>query len=614
MIDSLRKHTQSLLVKILLFLLIASFALWGIGDMLQPAVTGGSVATVAGKEIPVQKVFNDYRRELNRMRELTQGQPIEPALSMAIGSTVLEREINRTLLQVAAEDMDIAISDELVASSIRSNEMFQENGSFSRPRFEQIMFSNQLTENEFIELVRGDIERDQLISIIDAGVSIPDFAAKALYTHRLEERTVSLLEIKVSDIKEFEAPTEAEIREFYNENTQNFLAPEYRTISLLHVTPKDLAETIDIAETDLEDAYSARMQEFTTQARRTVEQQVFATREEALAALEGYRDGAAFEGISLGSMSMADLPEGMAEAVFALEADQLSDPIESELGWHIVKVTEIIEGKTKSFEEVRAQLRETLALDKSTEALFEVSNDIEDSLAGGATMEEAAQSAGFRVNVIESVDENGFDKTGQPVASLVAKEAILTEAFTIDMTSEPQMRDDGAGGYFMVRVDSIFEASPRPFESVADVIRDGLISERKTAKAELRAKEMLEAANAGKPLSEIASDRGLSLSEERSFTRFNANLSQPLVTAIFNADKGETVSAASAEGHALATVIDISLSEESGTNIAVDALREELLNGLVSDVQGQFVNALRTRYSVSVDQGLLDAMIAQENQ
>ena len=178
MLDGFRKHSNSIIVKGLLFLLIASFAAWGVGDMLQPAATGSSVATVDGEEISAQEVYNDFQREMARMRQLTGEQGINDTLSQAIGGSVLDRAINRTLLGVSADDMDVAISDELVKRSIRDNEMFQEDGKFSRPRFEQIMFSNNLNEAQFIELVRGDLAREQLISILVSGTTVPGQCGK----------------------------------------------------------------------------------------------------------------------------------------------------------------------------------------------------------------------------------------------------------------------------------------------------------------------------------------------------------------------------------------------------------------------------------------------------
>lgn len=624
MLDGFRKHSNSIVVKALLFLLIASFAAWGVGDMLQPATQGSSVAKVNGVEISAQEVFNDFQREMTRMRQLTGDQGINEQLSLAIGSSVVDRAINRTLLAVGADGMDVAVSDKLVSDFIRNNEMFQEDGKFSKARFEQIMFSNQLDEAQFIDLARGDIARDQLVSLFTNGVTLPDSVAKDLYKHRQEKRSADVVVINKDSITNLSAPSDDEVRKYYDDNIANFMAPEYRQLSLLHITTKDVAKNIEVPAENIEDAFTERQAEFTKEARRTVEQMVFTSKEDASSAMEQLFNAKSFadvakdkgvDAISLGDVTKDELPEELQESVFNLGMKGIDGPFESALGWHIVNVTKITKGENPSFDAVKGQLRDDLALEMAGEELFGISNAIEDALGGGATIEEAAKTAGFDLIAISSTDAQGLDKVGSPVVALTAQQIILAEAFAQDMQSEAQMKDDGLGGYFMVRVEGVVETTARPFDTVKDVVAVFVTDLNKFDAAKKKADDLVAKVKAGKSLSDAASDASLVMTTEKNFTRFDAPLPKDVVTALFAGKIGETtIAGINKNGHVVAVLTEVKSLEGNADQAAIDALRIEMANSVSSDLQGQFVNALRTQYKVSVDNAMINRIFVTDRQ
>ncbi|SCA55053.1 putative Peptidyl-prolyl cis-trans isomerase ppiD [Candidatus Terasakiella magnetica] len=619
MLEGFRKNSNSIVVKTLLFLLIASFAAWGIGDMLRPATTGSSVATVGGVEISAQEVYRDFQREMARMRQLTGDQAVNDNLSMAIGGSVVDRAVNRTLLAVSANDMDVAISDELVRKSIHETEMFQDNGKFSRPRFEQVMFSNQLNEAQYIELVRDDLSREQIISVLVSGATMPEQVAKDLYKHRQEKRSADVVLIKKTDVGELPAPSDADVRKYYDENIKNFMAPEYRKLTLLHITPGDVAENIDVPLENIEDAFAERQGDFKKPARRTVDQIVFSTEDEAKAAAAKLAAGKEFSALSsdvlsLGDVTKEELPEELREATFALSAGSASAPIKSLLGWHIVRVSAVTQAVNPSFEEVRDQLRNALATEMAGEELFGISNDVEDAMGGGATIEEAAKTAGFDLMVIEAADKSGSNTEGTPIKALFNQATILEEAFKLDMNAEPAMKDDGNGGYFMVRVDGVTQSKARSFETVKEVAKTIVADNQKSNAAKTKAEELLKKVKGGTSLMVAAKEASFEVKSEAGFTRFNAPLPQDVVKALFAAKVGETASGETQEGHVIAVLRDIKSMEGTQDQNQINELRRSMANGVSTDLQGQFVNALRTRYQVKVDRGTMNRLFVQEQQ
>ncbi|NVK18099.1 MAG: SurA N-terminal domain-containing protein [Methylocystaceae bacterium] len=623
MLDGFRKHSNSIIVKALLFLLIASFAAWGVGDMLRPATQGNSIGTVGGIDVSAQEVFNDFQREMNRMRQLTGDQGVNEQLSLMIGNSVVERAINRTLLEVNADDMGVAISDDLVAKSIRETEAFQEDGQFSRIRFEQILFSNQLTEDQYIELVRGDLAREQIISALVSGATMPKAVAQDLYKHRQEQRSAQVVRISQDNVGEIAAPSDEEVRKYYDDNIDKFMAPEYRSISLLHIKPQDVAKNIDVPLEKIENLYTERQEDLKKPERRSVEQMVFTSEEEANTAIAQMKEGKAFEAVAkdvfgleqdsllLGDVTKEELPEELRDAVFALEKDGISEPIQSMLGWHVARVTTITESVNPEFDEVKDQLRDELAIEMAADELYAISNDVEDALGGGATIEEAAKTAGYDLKSIAFVDAQGLDKDGK-ATEIVSNPTILQEIFELSMNAEPSMKDDDLGGYFMVRVDAIEETKARSFEAVKDQAANMVLTDKKLNAAKEKADALLAAVKGGTKLEEAAQAAGFEVSIEEGFTRFDSGLPKSVITDLFAAKVNEAVNGESPDGYVVAVLSEIKPLSGSANDAAINALQAELTNGMTSDLQGQFVNALRGRYSVSVDRSVVNRLFVQE--
>ncbi len=624
MFADIRKTTSNLVVKALLFLLIISFAAWGVGDMLQPAATGSSVATVGDKEIAVQEVYNDFQREMARFRQLSGNQEIDEQMSLAIGGSVVDRAINRALLAVGADKMDVAISDDLVRQSIHQDDTFKEDGKFSRPRFEQIMFSNGLDEDQFIELVRSDLAREQVISVLVSGSTLPESVAKDLYKHRQEKRSADVVVIDKNNVGDVAAPSNDEIKKYYDDNIANFMAPEYRKLTLLHIKPADIAKNIDVPLEDMQEAFEQRKAEFTKEEVRTVEQMVFTTEDEAKAAINLLAEGKSFEEIAkeklgldkesllLGDVKRDELPEELRDTVFNLVMRGVDGPVQSALGWHVVNVTNIDKGVDPEFDTVKDKLKEDLALEMAGEELFGISNDIEDALGGGATIDEAAKTAGFDLVMVDSTDKTGISKDGKSVLALAAFPVVLEEAFKIDMQADPAMKDDGQGGYFMVRLDGVTESTARPFDTVKEAVVAFVQDIKRFDAAKKQADMLLEKIKGGAKLMDAATEAKLTLTSEKNFTRSNSTLPADVTKALFDAKVGEAASGITQTGHLVAVLSEVKSIDGSADQAAVNALRRDMANGVSNDLQGQFVNALRGQLGVKIDRAMVNRMFTPE--
>ncbi|MCP1335800.1 SurA N-terminal domain-containing protein [Futiania mangrovi] len=610
MLDQMRKFAGGWVAGIFIVLLAASFAVWGVGDMLR----GGASTTVATVgDVPIEAPA--FLRELDQERQrLSQqlGRNILPteAVQEGIDGQVLERMIDRTVLDVMAHRMGLDTPDAAVADYIRTLPAFQGlDGTFNRTAFETVLRRTGFSEQAFLENVRADLTRQQLLDVIGAGAQPALLTTSALNQYAREARTLSALVIPASAAGEVTAPTDGELASYHEDNTQRFTAPEYRAVTLVAFGPQDLAAQIEVPEEDIAALYETRKQSYTVPERRTVQQMLFDTQEAAQAAAarlqlasdldQAVADlGFSAEEISLGAVTRAELPDAVAEAAFALEAPGVTAPVEGPFGWTLLRVTEIQPEDVTPLANVRELLRTELALERARDELYELSNVFEDRRAGGETLEEAASALDLPVYKAEAIDARGLGKDGQPPQDFPRIDGLLQAVFESDVGLEEPINETTDGIYWVVRVDGIEPSRVRPLDEVRDRVVELVTAEKRQAALAEKAEAYAEAVRKGETtLDSVAAEVGAGVQEISGLTRLQpkAPVSGDMLDALFEAAEGGVVTgpAAGSDGYLLGRVTAISRPEGDAAAQAAqtrqaqlsDLYRQELIASYIADAK-----------------------------
>ncbi|MBT3764461.1 MAG: hypothetical protein HOF84_01305, partial [Rhodospirillales bacterium] len=442
MLEAIRKQTGGIVVKALLGLLILSFAIWGIGDIGMGGDSSSVAATVGDREISRNRLRDEVQRRLNEFRQLT-GQNLteEQTRSMGITRATLNQLIDSTLISQGAGKLGITISNDQVAEAIRESKQFKsELGTFDRTRFTQAINNLGLSETGYVELLRGDMERNQFVSSLAYGVVAPKKLTNDLYRHRMEQRTAETIRIPDSAATDLPKPDEATLAKFHKDKAARFTAPEYRALTVISMTADDLAKEIAVSEDEIKSSYDQRAHEFSVAEQRDIMQMVFSDEKTAQKAEKLLSEGRSFEevgkevagqdkeSLGFGFMTKEQMMPELAESAFAVEKGKSSAPVKSPLGWHIIRVKDVKEGRSKTYAELKDRLKSDIAREKALDGLFGLSNKVEDELGGGATLKEAADRLGLKILKIGSVDRSGSDANGKPVPNL-PKGQFLNVAF-----------------------------------------------------------------------------------------------------------------------------------------------------------------------------------------
>ena len=627
MLEAIRKRSSGIIVKGLLGLLVLSFAMWGVADVVSPGGSGDrAVATVGDVEIDDYTVRQEYRREIERLSGIF-GKRLETEDARAFGipENVLSAIIDRTLYDAAATNMGLVVSDELVRQTIHTIAGFKnEKGEFQRNLFDQVLQNNGLSEAAFVRDIRLGVKRAQYLSLLKNPPKAPSAMTKAMYSFRNEKRIAETISIDLASITDTGSPSQADLEKFHKDNGQRYTAPEYRSLTLVRLSADELAKEIAVSDDEIARLYEDRIDEYMETEQRNLQQVRVADEADAkkiherLNAGEDFakvaKDLAGMEGsaIELGNMTKAQLPPELGTAAFALVPGAFSAPVNSPLGWHIVKLTSVKAASQKALSEVSDALKKDIATEKAIDSLYQLANTLEDQLGSGDGVNDAARALGLKPVTIAAIDTNGFDADGNKVMDIPGSK-FMTVAFATEEGGDSALEEDGSDGYYVVHVDGVTAPSIRPIGKVVKQVSDDWTQSRRAETAQKTADEILERLKAGGDLFRLASERGLKVTTSAPFTRGGdlAGLPAQMVTELFKAAPGDAVSTATDKEHVIGRLKQVDAiagvaDEKAKKNF--EAIANELGKGMRDDLLEQLAQGLRQRYPVTVNSKALNEL------
>ena len=609
MLEALRRGiTTSWLSYIMIALLIAAFAVWGVTDIF----TGSSeqvVASVGSTDITAEQFRRDFQAEVNRQSQATRGQyDTQRARAEGLDLRVLADLIDSTAFRANIAELGLTVSDDQIRESIVNDGSFVGPfGQFDRAKFEQLLSLSGYTEAQYVDFLRFVLSREQLVESVSSGIQAPVGMTELIYKYRREQRMASYIVMPPEAAGKIAEPTEEDLRAYHKAHTDDFTDPERRDFQFLLITPEKLSNDVNVSEEEIKELYDFRRDNYVTPEKRQVEQITFADEESARAASMSIEDGVTFlkialdqgkspDDIALGEVTIDDLSTEVGEAVFKLEKDEISKPIKGPFGWVIARVLSVTEGSTQTLEEVSDSIRQQIALEKAGDSVFELAGVVEDALAEGATLAEAAARAALTLTTVKEIARTGQVRDGAPIDDLSTYPVILQTAFTQDVDEESEIRDTNSGGYYFIEVQSITPPELLSLETVRDRVVEGWRDDALREKLKNNASALAERANGGSSFKQIADELGRApVTEEVPRFGENETFSREVVDLLFKAAEGETVfgPVGSGQSYIVAKLDKITQPTPSDNANEIAALRLQLGDFISRSLTRQYLEGVK---------------------
>jgi peptidyl-prolyl cis-trans isomerase D len=618
MLDSLRDAARSWVAKSLLLLLVASFAVWGVSSSL---TTGASntVMTVGDQEISSEEFRLAYQRQLaNLGRQFGAQLTPEQARAFGVENEVFTQLAAGAALDQLSDDMNLGLSQDKLATLIADDPAFKgNNGQFDRNLFSSRLRNAGLRENDYI-LERSKVAvRSQVVEAVSDGFKPPQVLVDALKQYRDESRTVDYLLLSNANIDPVKAPTDDVLSKWFEGVKSRYRAPEYRTFVYVKLQPADIADAASVTDDQVRAEYDKRKDSYKTHETRTIEQLTFPNKEMADAAATQLKDGTtkfdqiiADQGkkpadVKLGDFAKDAMPDpALADAAFKVSANGGTTPVvQGTFGPVILRVSNIRPESIRSFDEVKEELRQQMAVQAAAQEVTSTHDRFEDLRSGGASLEDAAKELNLKAVTI-TADASGQSEQEQRIADLPASNALLAEVFRAEPGADTLPVNLGNDGYVWFDVRNIVAERERPLADVHDkAVADWTADQQRQALA-AKANELKARLDKGETLAAMAADLGLAVENKQGLRRNaeDAIFGNEAISAAFAGPVDITATALGADGESRLLLKVTAVDQTPGNALSGDEQLQRMADSAGDDMLDQMVNSLKDVYGVSINQ------------
>ena len=627
MLNKLRNSSKSYIPKIvlgtLMTFLILSFAIWGTEDLIGVSKQQTTVASVGKIDVSSKEFLSLYTRQTEEIRKLL-GSSLDIKRGREFGyvDRALSSLINRALFNNQASDLGLSVSDLNVKDRIVKDQSFKDDlGQFSELLFRQLISESGYTEDGYVEGTRQDLARDQMVETLRSSFIIPEIISKNIGSYNLEERSVNYFIVKASDQKTKDF-SDLEINEFFEKNKTDFKTKEFRDVETLLLDAKKFAENTTVTEDEVQILYEERKESLIKPERRYLKQVLVQEEDVAKKIVLQLGKGSNFSkvakefasldesDIDLGWNTKTELPEEVIEEVFSTNKNKITKPIKSSFGWHIFLVLNIEERKEFTYEDVKNKFRNELLIEKGKEAVFDLQDEVEDSLAGGESLLEISQKLEVKLIEAKKIDNEGTDSKGNK--NLEFQDArILRAVFNQKENEEGNLIDiDDDNGLAVSIVKKIYPPRQMTLEEARKIVINRLKRDTQFKKA-LEFAEKLKLEIESNSIENVTKKYNLELKGVAPFNRIRPDDSEiplPLIDKIFDSKLSDILIHNRSDQEVIVSQVEEIINAYGKDEADMKAFNERIEDDMSVDLLSQFSEVLRKKYKISINDEVIDQL------
>jgi peptidyl-prolyl cis-trans isomerase D len=514
-LKSFRKFGNSRASSALMLILVLCFGAWGIGGYLSKQFSDAAV-TVGHQDIALKEVDNAYRNRLAAVTQMLGGQPPSDDMKKQLGlpRMVLEELVNRSLLQQASHRLALAPSTRQLRDELAKTPMFQVQGHFDGARYKAATAQIGLTTAAYERLLAQDLGVRLLSQLVEVAPVSSTAQVGALSPLLDGENTAYQLEtftLSPAGLSGLPTPDDKALQAFYEANKQQYAEPEKRSIAVITLNAQSISGTISIPESQIKDRFEQNKAAYAQPEKRHVRHILVADAKDAVAirgAIHSEADfiklakqksidpGSKAKGGDLGEIAESDVVPAFGKVAFSEPVGQVSIPVKSPFGWHLIWVESITPAGAGTLASAHDRIKAELVSEQTDNALQGLLRQVDDRAAGGDSLEKIASATGL------AIKRYGLLTAG----TNTVEPALVQAAFAAEQGSVagPVTLPDGSLAY--LEITTIVPAKTPPLADIADRVRKDLRSAQLQTELQKQGLALISQGKAapGAPLSALA--------------------------------------------------------------------------------------------------------------
>jgi peptidyl-prolyl cis-trans isomerase D len=543
---------------------------------------------------------------------------------------VLARLVGGAAIDMHTKSLKLGISEAALLDAIMKDPVFSDGtGNFSPARFQQALYSLNMTEQSFLASLREQNLRQQILATVGEVVSAPSMLADALNTYNNETRTLRYVLMPASAAGSIPDPSDDDLKRYYDNHHAKFTQLEFRKIGVLAITPDTVKDQLKITDADLNAAFEAKKSTLGAPEKRIIQQISFPDLAAANAAYQKIQSGTDFlavakeQGLSdadvdLGTLARADLADPtIAEAAFTLEPNKVSEPVTGKLGNVVLlRVTAVQPGNTPTFDAAKADIEKGLVKERASSLILDLHDKVEDLLASGATLAEIADKLKLSYQAVDQINREGRKPDGTLV-TLPQQAELLNAVFATDagVENDPiDAQDDGVVWYEVLGVEP---EQLKPFDQVKDEVAKDWRADEARAKAAKYAQDLVNSLSGGKTLDDVAKELNVEVLTSDPLKRksITVNVLPASVEQAFALpEKGYGSGPSGVEEGRIVFQVDKVTPPPALDPKELERLKQQIELLVSQDATDEYSVALEQRYGVTVNQKALAKLAGSDEE
>jgi peptidyl-prolyl cis-trans isomerase D len=624
MLEAIRERAQGWIAKVILALITIPFAMWGIDSYFQSGGNEPPVATLGDESVSQREFFRALQNQRDAMQE--RGNVQVDIENKAFRQGVLDQLVEARLIAVAAARNGLIIPAGQMDAVIKSAQIFQENGAFSEQMFQSWLRQQGLSQQELSQMIMRDALAQQFQVGYGQGAVVAGATAARISGLMAQQREVQEAVFASDAFLKTVAIDDKAVEAEYKANQADYATPAQVRVQYLTLSAEDMRATAGVDEAAAKQHYEANKSRFQQPEERSashilikadagmsaadkaaakakaeqlyVQVKAAPARFAELAKQHSQDPGSAARGGDLGSFTRDTMVKPFADAVFAMQTGELRGPVESEFGYHIIRLDRIAPGSTVAFDTVKAEIMDELARQSAERQFAEAAERFSNMVYEQAdSLAPAAKEFGLTVR------ESGWISSTQADPAFLAKPALLAALFAPEALEKHQNTEAievEAGKLVAARVLEHKPAGTRPLAEVAANIRAKLALRAAHAKAVEVGQGALKAAQAGQPVAGLGAP--MQVSRMRPL-----NLPPESVKAIFKADAGKLPTAVGTEtrdGYRLYRITSVTEGAPDATRVT--QIQRDLTRMTAQEELKAYLAYLKTAQGVEINNAVLE--------